>query len=51
MLSYKLMGFIVAFLFFIQSVESIYDLPRFGFIDDICNKLNEHNQSQTHYLY
>ena len=32
LLSFLLMGFVVAFSFFIQSTESIYDPPRFGCI-------------------
>ena len=32
LLSFLLMGFIVVFSFFIQSTESVYDPPRFGFI-------------------
>ena len=32
LLSFSLLGFIVAFLFFIQSGESIYNPPWFGFI-------------------
>ena len=35
------MGFIVAF--YIQSGESIYDPPLFGFFYDIHNTINEHN--------
>ena len=43
-LSFLLIGFIVAFLYFIQSGESMYDPPRFGFFYDIFNTTNEHNQ-------
>ena len=32
LLSFLLMGFIIVFLFFIQSGESIYDPPQFRFI-------------------
>ena len=36
--SFLLIGFIVAFLFFIQSGVSIFDPPRFGFFYDIYDK-------------
>ena len=42
--TFLLPGFIVAFLFFIQSGESIYDPPWLGFFYDIFNAINEHNQ-------
>ena len=45
-----LLGFIVAFLFCIQSGESIYDAPWFGFIYDIYKPITEQSQRQTHYL-
>ena len=41
------MRFTVAFMFFIQSGESLYDLELFY---DIDNTVNEHNRVQTHYL-
>ena len=44
------MGFIAAFLFFIQSGEFVYDPRRFGLFSAIYNTINEHNQRQTHYL-
>ena len=48
--SFLLMGFIVAFLFFIQSGESVYDPPWLGFTLWHYNTINEHNQKHTHYL-
>ena len=36
--------FIVPFLFFMQSGESLYDLPRFAFVYYICNTINLPNQ-------
>ena len=45
-----MMGFIVAFVIFIQSREAIYDPPQFGFFDDVYNTINEHNERQSHYL-
>ena len=50
LLSFLLIGFIVVFLFFIQSGESIYDPQQLGFYYDIYNIITEHNQRQTHYL-
>ena len=44
------MGFIAAFLFFIQSEEFVYDPRRFDLFSAIYNTINEHNQRQTHYL-
>ena len=37
-----LMEFIVAFLLFIQSRESLHDPPKFGFIYDMSNTVNKH---------
>ena len=46
LLSSLLIGFIIAFLFFIQSGESIYD----PLLYDIYNAINDHNRRQNHYL-
>ena len=55
LLSFLLMGFIVAFLVCIQSGESISDPPLFGFIMIlhwiyIRNTIADHSWRQTHYL-
>ena len=50
LLSFLLIGYIVAFLFFIQLGESMHDLPWFGLFYDIYSTKTEHNQRQTHHL-
>ena len=35
---------------FIQSGESIYDPPQFGFFYDIYDAINKHNQRKTNYF-
>ena len=47
LLSFLLKGFIVAFLFFIQLGESMFEPPWFGFILRIYNTITEHIQRQT----
>ena len=44
------MGFIVAFLFFIQLGESYMIRHNSDLLYDIYNTKNEHNRRQTHYL-
>ena len=50
LLSFLLIGFIVAFLIFIQSRKSIFDSPRLKFVYSIYNAITEHNRRQKHYL-
>ena len=50
MLSIFLVGFIVAFLFFMQSGESIYDNDDSDLFYDIYNTINQYNGRHTHNL-
>ena len=49
-LSFLLIRFIVAFLFFIQLGESVYDALWFNLFHDNYNTITEYNHRKTHYL-